>query len=314
MLTKLFIQQINLSPSQRRDITSRDCLPSSDSSIGQPANEKSHRFLCPLVLPAPGGLSAISLLSVKENVKAPGHVLVVVVLFSSVGLSSVKMRLPLPTPCAPPASLVGFFSFFLILVATKNLEDMIKPWPCLAVLSWSIFGVSALGETFLPPLCLRGGRKYIRILFLLRLLSALQELRATTKQKDAGLLFLGLTPETPEWGVGFIALVPLPRNMPVWDRPPRSDETEVRRASVKTNFSPGVSNLATKQKYHGFRSLHSPWDLWVDGFLSSSERFLGLIQPALRKPPWEEKDFAPQFSAVGNLEDSEERKEGEGGR
>lgn len=48
-------------------------------------------------------------------------------------------------------------------------------------------------------------------------------------------------PECPEWGVGFIALVPLPRNMPLWDGSPRSTT-----ASVKANLFAGVSNLATK--------------------------------------------------------------------
>lgn len=165
MLTKLFIHQINRSPCQRRDITSRDCSPSSGFFLRSASQRKKpsfpwlpcvcqHQAVCWPTFSSPFWLGGEwkDYWTRRPTFSSSS-------LFSSVGLSSVKIAATAcrhPAPLRPPSS-----GFFLVrdLGATKNLEDMIKPLPRLAVLSWSFFGDPGLGDFFLLPLCWGGGRK-----------------------------------------------------------------------------------------------------------------------------------------------------------
>lgn len=85
------------------------------------------------------------------------------------------------------------------------------------------------------------------ILFFFRSLSTLQVSRATMKQKDPGLLFLG---QPPEWGVGF-----------TW-----SDEAEVPWASVPN--PPSLLGRSSGDEAEVPRTsvpYNSPWNLSGQG-------------------------------------------------
>lgn len=117
ILTRLSIYQLNRSPCQRRDTTSRDCPPFSDSSLGQPANEQSaivtncqnyiFSSFVASCLPAPGSCSS-PLPLVGRRFERP--------LDASLSSSRrsdynpIQTRLRLSPLCSPPAPHVGFFS------------------------------------------------------------------------------------------------------------------------------------------------------------------------------------------------------------
>ena len=63
----------------------------------------------------------------------------------------------MPPSCAPSAPRQVFFLLLRDLGVTKNLEDMIKPWPCLAVIMVNLWGLW-LGRNHLPASSLSGGK------------------------------------------------------------------------------------------------------------------------------------------------------------